>query len=540
MASAVPAPNADPLSVWRKRLLGVSLPAVADAAAWKALRDDAADLDAVQPGIELDLPVALSLMVEACRSPRIAANLSGLQHVLRMLGSDALKLRMQRWQAGHLDPGKPDHLRALQAMATSRLACLFHARWMRHGRVADAEQRMWITALLGVARWKLPLVDTDLAREIERRVVAGERRQAVERSVLGFDLDALNVLHLEDLGFVDARSMAGRARLSPAQMAAAARRARADDIPEPLPPQLARVLREPLVSCSLAYALALETQVGWHSTRCRRLVGAAATCLNRAADGVLNDLHRAAIEASGETLYTRGLLAPAARLIRIPAGRTVSQPPASRAASPAATASSAPAPPAARRRTQQVRPASGQAVERSGPAAAAFPERCRAQGFSALPEFLRAAAAFLVDAGLPRFALFLRMRQPDRTAVYFTQGFSDASAVRSTSLSSLDGTLLERLIADPRAAYLITPSQVDSVRGKLPEALSGWPPAGGFIIATIQASERPMGFWWADAGEGAAQTDARQFLAVRQMASVFGAEFTRLVRLQRSAAPRRP
>lgn len=79
-----------------------------------------------------------------------------------------------------------------------------------------------------------------------------------------------------------------------------------------------------------------------------------------------------------------------------------------------------------------------------------------------------------------------------------------------------------------------------SVRDKLPPALSGWAPAGGFALATVQVNEAPMGFWWADAGDRGDLVDARRYAALKALASVFGAEFTRLIKAQRAAAPAQP
>lgn len=537
--SAEPASTA--LASWRQRLRGVVLPAVSDATAWHALRDGLDDLDGTLERFALDLPLALSLLVDAARSPRIAANFSGLQHVLRMLGSDALRARMQAWSAGWIDPTEPAQRLALQALATSRLACCFHQRWMRHGRlVPDAEYRLWVTALLGVARWKLPLAAPDLALQIERRVSAGERRDRVERSVLGCSVDALCSAHLVDIGFADAAMLAGRVRLAPALLAAAAQRARADALPDPLPPTLARALREPLVSCGLAYALALETQASWHSSRCKRLVAAAATCFNRSANAVLDDLHRGALDASGEPLYTRGLLAPAARLIRIPPARL--RPPPRPAGTPMPgprAVPAAPAPPTTRvavaTEATATRPARPPVAADAGEST--FLQRCREQAFASLRELVQSSVGVLTAAGLPRCALFLHMKQPERIAAYYTHGFTDAAAARQTSIPSVAGTLLERLLTDPRGAYLITPAQMASIRGKLPEALAAWPAAGGFVMATVQANERPLGFWWAATGDAGEPADARHFAALRHMAVGFGPEFARLIRAQRAAAP---
>jgi len=545
MSSAPPVSTADPHSDWRQRLLAVSLPAVSDEASWQTLVKGSEDAELIHEQIALDLPLALSLLVEANRSPRIAAGLSGLQHALRMYGNTQVLARLRAWKGGQLDPAQPAHRLALQAMATSRLAWRFLSRWMRHALVPDAEFRLWVTALLGVVRWKLPLVDPRLALEVERRVAAGERRQHVERRLLGCRVDELNTLHLLDLGFADAPALLGRLRLAPGLLGRAARLARDDGPAEALSPALARRLREPLATCGLAYALALETQADWNTPRCTRLLRAVATCLNRAPSLVLQDMHRAAIEASGETLYTRGLLAPAARLIRIPRPRRAdAAAPANAGTTPRGIADRAsatplrpdPPPPVAE---ASARPAPAPASTPAGARAdsgAHYLARCRSQAFTSLPQFLHASAGMLADAGLPRCALFLRMKQPERIANYYSSGLGDPAALRRLSFPASAGPLLDRLLADPHGAFWIQPKQLMGVRGKLPPALANWPPPGGFILATVQVNEAPMGFWWTDAGDTSDLVDARRFAIARQMAGVFGVEFTRLIKAQRAGS----
>lgn len=528
-----PSPTVD----WRQRLGQGTLPALSDAAAWQLMQTSLDDLDAVYDLVAADLPFALSLLTEAAGSPRIAANLSGLQHVLRMLGSNGLKSRLKRWTAGQLDPAQPAHSAALQALATSRLACLIHARWMRHGRVADAEYRLWVTALIGVARWKLPLVDLALAQQIERRVGAGEHRQQVERALLGGpDLDQLGIQHLQDLGFADAPQLAARMRLPARMLVDAAGRARDDGLTEALPPELARRLREPLVSCALAHALALETQANWHSPRCALLIRAAATCLNRPPSGVLSDLQRAALEASGEPLYIRGLLAPAARMIRLPQPRQALREQAAAVADPNPAVS---AEAAADQLATPGRPAASTAKTDSPPQAD-YLQRCRDGSHASLAELLAASTRFLSAAGLSRLALFLRMRQPERMSAYFTHGFTDNAAARQTRFAPDAGPLLQRLLADPRAAFWIQPRQLAGVRDKLPRELADWPAQGGFLLATIRNGEVPVGFLWADCGISGEPVDAEQFATLRRMAAVFGAEFARLLKAQRDAARSAP
>lgn len=526
MAQAKPAGNEVPAE-WRQRLRETVLPSVADATTWQKLLDSQDDLDSLHQGIAADLPLALSVLSAACRSPAVAANLSGLHHALRMFGSQAVVKQLQRDQSERLAPDRAAHHRVLQALADSRLACLIHARWMLFAAAADAEQRFWITALLGVARWKLPLIDPELSVALDRRIAAGERRAQAERALLGVSIDQLNRVHLQDLGFTAAADLAQRMSLPPDLILASARLAREDQRPLSPPPSLARRLREPMLSCRLAYALALEAQTDWHSSRTALLLRVAATCFNRSVSSLRHDLERAALQASSETLYVRGLLAPAARMIRIAhPQRRQRTPVVEESATPISSASAASAAPATPR------------LARPAPRRADFVSRCAQHDFSSADEFLNAAAQHLERQGIGRCALLLKLRNPERIGVYFAHGFTDSKAARAVQFPPDQAGLLKGLLANPLGALLILPEQLASLHGKLPPLIENWRPTGGLLLATVAVNAAPVGLWWAEPA-APHSADPQQFAAFRQMMHGFGAEFTRLLRLQ-SAARRTP
>ncbi|MBD8525826.1 hypothetical protein [Pseudomarimonas arenosa] len=518
MAEARPN-TADASTLWRQRLRAAVLPTVADGAAWKALLDCKDDLEALQQQIAADLPIALSVLCEANRSPRIAANLSGLQHALRMFGCVALLKQLQRYPGDRLDPTQPTHRQVLQALADSRLACLIHARWMLHDVAGDADYRFWVTALLGVMRWKLPLIDPALCAELDRRVAAGERRAAAERALLGLSTAQLTTQHLQDLGFAMAEDLAKRMQLPPGLMRAAARLARDNERPLSAAPELARRLREPMLSCRLAYALALEAQNDWHSQRTDLLLRIAATCFGRSVSSLRYDLERAALQASEESAYGRELLAPAARMIRLPHPR-----PDHRRADDSTPSTEASQLLAGHSALSAPHPAN-----RPVPRPADFIARCIKQEFSSTGEFLAAAAQHLQQQGIGRCALLLRMRNPERIGVYFAHGFSDAKAARAIQFPPEQGGLLKGLLSNPRAALLIAPAQLESLNGKLPQALESWQPERGLMLASVAVNNTAVGLWWAEPA-APHSADPQQLAALRQMMHGFGAEFTRLLR----------
>ncbi|GIX36020.1 MAG: hypothetical protein KatS3mg126_1799 [Lysobacteraceae bacterium] len=541
------------LAAWRQRLRQVRLPAASDEAVWKRLLEGAEDPTAVQPLLEQDLPLALAVLVEALRSPRFAADPGGLHHALRLLGGRALQGLLRRWANGRIDPARAEQRPLLQALADSRFACLIQLRWMRHGLVADAELRLWITALLGVARWKVALADPELVHRIEQRVAAGERRSQVERALLGFGMDELNALHLQDLGFPEMRAWAARLRLEPRHLARATRFAEDEARPRPLPPDLARTLRDPLRGCALAYGLALETRADWHAPRVVSLVRAAAVCLNRPALGVLEDLQRAALRASGEPLYTRGLVAPAARMILLPRPRRRERPAAAPAPPPrpAPTASPPGAAPPRAAPADRPTPPPAAAAPRAAPTSARsaapapavrpgedFLGRCRAHAFASLTELLEGMAGHLAGRALPRCLMALYRPQSQRLGILFTHGFADPCrlAQPGTRLPASSPLLQPPAAPIPEASLFVQPAQVAAARQRLPVLLAERVPDCGLVLASFASNDRPAGFWWADPGpEARASVDPRQLDAVREATAAFGAAFTRLLRARRDS-----
>jgi len=560
-------PAAVSLTSLRERLVAVKLPRLCSDSELASVLGDQVTPRRLLSFVEAEPGLIIEVLQRANARLHESAEPRGVQQALNLLGLSQVQglLRSQRGQP-RLTPGVPGHANCLRAMATSRLAWLYLSPWLRSSLASDEDQRLSMLIVLGVARWKLPLAEPAIASEIERRVEAGERRASVERRLLGATLDQLNLLHLQDLGFPNVEQYRPLLRIDPDSLAAAARHAWLQTQALDLPPALAQALRQKEWGCSLAYALALQTQADWYCGRTRQLVAAASAWLRRPLDEVLRGLQRQAVNASTEERFTRGLRAPAVGLLWPPrppragvtdaAASTASptrrlapwmQPQPASPAPPTHALNevhTAPAPVAATVHEPQAPAAPlGPAPERaallqSGPSAARLPnylQRCEHAAFKDLRELLARTLQLFAALQLQRSALFLRRAGSDPLSCYIAQGFAPATA-RGLSIAAGEHGLLPRLLAQQNSAFWVQPAQLPSIAGKLPTALAEWPNSTGFALAAVQTGGHAFGFWWADSGETGAALTPTRFAEFRRAVGGFGPEFARLMRAQQQAA----
>lgn len=528
------AANETSLGQWRERLRELRLPRLASDMDLRLLGGDQVAPRRLLEHALHEPAFALEVLREANARRRAGEELRGLEHGLKLLGTARAQRLMRLREAEPFDPALPAHRLCLAAMASSRLAWLYLAYWLRQSLASDEDQRLSLLSLLGVVRAKLALAAPELASEIEQRVARGERRGRVEKALLGCSVEALTAAHLQDLGFADAGQWSRALALSPRLLARGAQAVRRHP-DAPLPEPLARALRQRLLGCSLAYALALETQVDWYSPRCAHLQQAAAAWLGRTPEDVLRGLQRQALFASNENVFTQGLRAPAVGLLWPP------RPPRSlpkRNAMPV-DAAAAPTERADQAAARQASPTAPPRHDQGSSSAASDPldaylQRCAQGGFADLRGLLSASLALFKMLGFTRSALFLRQPGGDRLALYFSQGLDAALAPRGLPVDAAGAGLLPWLLAQPGTAFWLQPAQLRGISGKLPEALAAWPSAGGFALASVAVNARSVGFWWVDAGDG--ELDAARFAAFRRAAGGFGPEFNRLLRKQREAA----
>lgn len=512
------------LAALMQQLQRASLPALAtDTETALALAGNV-ELRRLQSLAEREPGLALQILRQVNARLRPGQDLRGLQQGVHLLGSAGVQRLLRSTRAVRLDLSVPGHRLCLQAMASSRLAWLYLAHWLRSSLASDEDARLSQLSLLGVARWKLPLVQPQLAAAIETRVQAGERRARVERALIGADLDTINLWHLQDLGFPEVEGLVGQLRLPPHTVAQAARCVRTTESVSELPADLKRALRERLLGCSLAYALALETQVDWYSTRTLSLLRTVSAWLGRPLAETLRGVQRQALFASGEAVFTQGLRAPAVGLLWPPLpARSLG-----REALPSAVSSHADVDANESPRASFKTDASALRSAVADDPLAAFQQRCDA-GHPDLRSLMTDSVRLFATLGLPRSALFLRQAGSERLACYFSHGFAAGEAGRDVSVEIGDRNLVKLLLAQPGVAFRIAPAQLAGLGNKLPPELSAWPPPSGLLLAAVPFKDRVVGFWWADAGAQGQETDSESFSRFRRAATAFGPAFTRLL-----------
>lgn len=517
-----------PLRPLLEKLQQTSLPRVAAEAEHRLALAETAELKQLQSLAEREPGLRLAILLTANARTGADDTPHGLQQGIHRLGSGGVQRLLRSLPTVRYDRGQPGHLLALQAMATSRLAWLYLAHWLRTALASDEDARLASLTLLDVARWKLPLAAPALATEIERRVGSGERRARVEHELLGADLDSFNLWHLQDLGARYAEALVASCRWAPALLAQAAAAVRSDTRAPDLPPRLKGSLRERGLLCSLARALALETQLDWYSARTRHLLQAAAAIIGRPLDEVRRGVQRQALFASREALFGEDAPAPAAGLLRPP------RPPRSLQRAPQATAeASSTAQMAARSAAgTQAAPANCQGE------VAAFAQRCQS-GHLDLRSLFADSARMFSWLGLARCALFLRETDQEALACYFSFGFPAGHASRSLRLPTGDPGLVKLLQARPGVAFRVARAQRMGIAGKLPTALADLAPDNGMLLATVAVQERAVGFWWADSGPDRGEASAEAFADFRRAVEAFGSAFTRQL-AQQSAHSQAP
>lgn len=172
-----------------------------------------------------------------------------------------------------------------------------------------------------------------------------------------------------------------------------------------------------------------------------------------------------------------------------------------------------------------------------------FEQRCERAAFDNLSAFMREALAHLhQDMGLTRCALFLKQAGREELVCYIAHGFEPPVAARELVLPLQTDGLLTRLMQHPTATLWVKPQQVPAARPRLPAALAAWTTDAGCLLGTVQVRARAMGLWWADVDAGQPPLDAQKLAPFGRMTQVFGAEFTRLLQLQRArqSAPTAP
>lgn len=522
------------LEHWRARLLDVRLPVLSDPDSAERLLDPNSDLQTLGQGLEADLPLAVDVILEAAKQPRLRGEVQGLQHALNVLGSARVQAALAPRMADIIDLANPGHRLCLQALSTSRLAVHLLWTWTRLiNPTAYDEYLDWLTLMLGLARWKLPLAAPDIATEIEARTRLGERRSVVEHQLLGCELDELNRLHLQDIGLPDDAPLNHQPRLDARLLAHAGTLAWNGGMAPEIPARIARPLRQRTSVSMLAHLLAWSIHDGWHSGHTSRLLAVASARSNLPLDQIVSASRQAALRASRASTFAGKVSAPAAQLLwPAPPPRSL------RRMSTTATGTTAMASTAAARTlVNRGGQAAHAAHEPNADIVEVFNQNCLHGRHADLREFITATGATLEQGlGLARFMLFLKATNADRLGCYFAYGFNPALEARKISVAANDENLLARLFRHTSGALWVRAEQMQAGQRQLPPEIRDHALPSGLLLGAVHLKARPVGVIWADSGDADAPLSEAHYVEFKHMIGNFGAEFSRLTSAMKNQA----
>jgi hypothetical protein len=531
------------LAHWRKRLAQVALPVLSTPQALREALQPDASVDQVLGVIAPDLPLGLAVILEASRTMKKArGEVRSLRHAIGMLGLDRVQGLLRSRLNLRLDAEKPGHLAMAEAVASSRLAGLLAYYQARAARREDADFQMWVAQLMGLAAWKLPLSDPQLAHTLTMRTQAGERKVRVERELLGCTLAELNRALLMDLCLTEDSDMMQHAEIEPRMLARAAKCAWTGGSAPEVPKTVGRWLFLPDVTLGLMHMLAQEAMKDWFSKRTDTLLRACSALQHLRLDDTVLFSRQVAWHASHEPCLSGWVVPPLARLFWVPEPRRPRRLKAQAVPSVGLAAQKS----HAQQPTVQPNPAAAPAplptptasLQAQSPAwnqVQRFVADCEAHAFQDMASFTKAFIDALAQGlQLKRCALFLKTAQTPQLGCVLAAGFDEAVGPRKVSIDTQDDNLLARLFAHPSGFLWVDERKLATARHQIPEAMRQQVLSGGLILATVHVLDRAVGVLWIDAGVHGATIVDSQYLGVKRLNRHFGEEFTRLMHLQRT------
>lgn len=531
------------LAFWRDLLAQVQLPVLGDEAGRTALLQPGLSLQQLGRLLLAEPPLALDTILMAARLPRLQGEVQGLQHALSVLGTDRVQQLVRARMNRLFNDERPAHRAALQALSTSRLAAALVEFWDRANLTGNGEYLQWVAMVLGLARWRLAMASPEVYLRIERRARAGEHRTCVEQELLGCDTNALNAALLAAAGLHAEPVLQEAMTPDAGLLAAASRHAWTGSIAPTLSPALSGRLRSRTMLAVLAHMLAWSACDGWYSRRTLTLLRAVSAMLHQPLDRVIADAHHVAVRASRAPALAGRVFTPAQQLFWPP---TAPRTPTAASVAGARTAGTltpqgASAPPTTQAPdadlfSDLIPAARTPAPRKSEPPPTpdpaivdAFVRDCRAGAHRDMRSFMGALVRTVERGiGLRRCLLMLKASNADRLVCCFAHGFDPALKTRSLTGSSVDENLLARLYHRPGSALHVAAARVPLARQQLPPPLAQLAPAGGFLIGSLQAVDRPLGVMWIDRGDGADAPAEHQYAQFRHMFRHLGDEFRRL------------
>lgn len=553
------------LDYWRRELVAVRMPVLSTAQALETLLDPGIGMDTLRTMLHGDIPLALEVILLAAREPRIDGEVQGLQHALNMLGVDKVQALARRCADQGLDASAAARHEAVRAMATSQFGRVLQADWAHHHGGEHAEYLEWLTLLLGVARWKLPLAAPELHQEIEARAAAGERRARVEEALLGCSPVELNAAHLQDLGLPASPALTTIMDRAGTMLAHAGRYAWQGGMAPELPIALARYLHQRGADAVLAHLIAWATHDNWYGGHTTTLLHAASAMTNLPLDEIVASTRRVAVRISHAAAFIDHRPVACERFFwppppprspgaQMPASRAAARPADSDAHTDGWHARSqhagddrtrlvttrlegetqADEPSSAAPKATQPKAHGGIGGEPVTEIIEAFMQNCQHGRYRDLRAFFADTAHTLEQGlGLARCLLFLKASAADRLSCYFAYGFAPEDNAKALWVPAGDDNLLARLFRHAVGSTCIDRTRLAAGRRQLPEVLRAHVRPAGFLLGAIHLGDRPVGVIWADGGDADPVLDANRHAEFKHMIRHFGAEFTRLTQALR-------
>ncbi len=555
------------VETWRNRLASVTLPMLSHPDAVEELLSATVNLDRIAHLLDRDPPLALDIVLAAGRLPNAPGTVQSLQHALNLMGIHRVQNFIRARSARPFDPQSHAHRNFLQAVTVGRFAASLVARWEEKRAPGSSAYLACVALLLGLARWKLPLADPRLAREIEERVCAGERRSVVEIDLLGCSMGDLNGAVLIDAGFPPDSPLLKSFIPDNAMLLAAARCAWTEQLAAEVPAAVGRWLRQTTMPALLAHLLAWAAQDGWYESRTLLYLKVVSARENQHLDRVITEVHRTAVFAAKS-------LGEFASLVQSPAEQLLFPPRAPRnlpgqleaparheAPTTGPRPQAAPAPDDARpitsrRREETLQPVpiarpqvstrptiASEPPPTQGPGSPAsklntalvqnFVRSCRENLHPDLRQLMQKTGEVLDKGlGLPRSMIFLLPANSTQLGCYMRHGFSPEQSSTQIAIPTSETNLVTRLLEQGGSIH-VSEARVEGAMRQLPTALRDLICPSGFGLTAIRMNSKAVGLIWADTGLAATEIHPSQYEALRVVGANFSTAFSELAKTLR-------
>ncbi len=314
--------SATGLNFWRKELLKVSLPALADTGARliKMLKNPDTSLRELELVIADDPVLSFQLIAKASQLRTNPENdVLSLPHALSLLGMDKLRPILTKVKYIRFDATKTAHNAFLQALNTSLHAATQAYQIAERKNPGTGEGNYWISLRLSSVFWQLSLAAPKIYHAIEKRVQTGESRTRVEQELMGCTTQQLTRTMLKDW-YLSEYTQANLNQLlgaKPAMLGKIAKCAWQKEMAPELPRSAGHFLQTPWTASVLAHWLALNTSVNWLGPKTDRVERMIATYLHQHLDNVVPFLHQNAVICSASHKLD-GVWLPAIKLLHPP------------------------------------------------------------------------------------------------------------------------------------------------------------------------------------------------------------------------------